>query len=222
MSLQAKLDALRENFENNIFTPQINSIMHEATAELVASGQAETALKAGDTAPDFSVPLVDGRTLDLASQLAEGPLVLTFYRGVWCPYCNADLQALQDAQPAIGQRGASLLALSPQLPVNSRKAIRENGLSFPIAHDAGNAVAAAFGLRFRLPDALIDVYKNTFGNDLAVVNGEPSWTLPMPARYVIDTHGVIAYAEVNPDYTQRPDPAELLPVLDRLKAGQAA
>ena len=96
--------------------------------------------------------------------------------------------------------------------------MRENKLGFPILSDPRNAVAAAFGLRFALPGYLIDLYKNVFKNDLAVVNGDASWTLPMPARFVVGQDGILLYAEVNPDYTRRPDPEELFPVLDKARA----
>ena len=141
---------------------------------------------------------------------------MTFYRGVWCPYCNMDLQALQEALPKIKELGADLVAISPQTAPNSRRSQRDNKLGFPILSDKGNAVADAFHLRFTLPGYLQDLYKNAFKNDLAVVNGDPSWTLPMPARYVIGQDGAILYAEVNPDYTNRPDPEELFPVLEKL------
>jgi peroxiredoxin len=134
--------------------------------------------------------------------------VVTFYRGVWCPYCNMDLQALEAARPEIESRGASLVALSMQNASNSRKSGRDNHLGFPILVDYKGQVADRFGLRFKLSDELVDVYKQ-FGNDLAQINGEPSWMLPMPARYVIDQGGAVAYAEVNPDYTKRPDPSDL-------------
>jgi peroxiredoxin len=153
--------------------------------------------------------------------LAKGPLVLSFYRGVWCPYCNLELQALQAALPAMEERGASVIAISPQTAPNSRRSQRENKLGFPILSDAKAEVANAFGIRFVLPDYLVEVYKG-FKNDLPLINDDPSWVLPMPARYVIGTDGIIAYAEVNPDYTQRPDPSELLPVLDRMRASKAA
>jgi len=117
--------------------------------------------------------------------------------------------------------GASLVAISPQTPANSRKWRRDNKLGFPILSDAGTAVAAEFGLRFSLRADLIKVYTQ-FGNELPKINDDPSWVLPMPARYVIGPDGVIAYAEVNPDYTRRPDPSELLPLLDRLRAGAPA
>ena len=146
--------------------------------------------------------------------------MLTFYRGVWCPYCNMDLQAIQTSLSEITARGANLVAVSPQTQPNSRKSARQNQLTFPILSDLGGEVAAEFGLRFKLPDYLIALYQS-LKNDLPAFNADPSWTLPMPARYVIRPDGVIAYAEVNPDYTQRPDPSELLPVLDAI-AGQRA
>jgi peroxiredoxin len=147
--------------------------------------------------------------------------VISFYRGVWCPYCNLELQALQETLADITARGASLVAISPQTASNSRKSQHDNKLGFPILSDVKSQVANAFGIRFALPPDLIEVYAG-FGNDLPRINDDPAWVLPMPARYVIGTDGIIAYAEVNPDYTQRPDPGELLPVLDRLKTSKAA
>jgi peroxiredoxin len=221
MALQDRLNAFKTDFETNKAPASVVAIMHKATADLIASGQANRALKAGAAAPAFELPDAHGNLMRSADLLARGPLVITFYRGVWCPYCNMDLQALEDAADEIRALGASLVAISPQTAPNRRKSERENALSFPILSDHGNALADKFGLRFRLPDDLIAVYKG-FGNDLAVGNGEPSWTLPMPARYVIDSNGVIAYAEVNADYTKRPDPSELFPVLRRLQRGAAA
>jgi len=221
MSLQDQLDAFKAEFEGKRAAPEVLTIMHRATADLIATGQTDRALKAGDPAPGFALPDGDGSLVRSADLLARGPLVLTFYRGVWCPYCNMDLKAIEAAAPDIRALGAGLVAISPQVAANIRKARRDNGLSFPILSDNGNAVADQFGLRFRLPNDLIDVYKG-FGNDLAVGNGEPSWTLPMPARFVIGRDGVIAYAEVNPDYTRRPDPEELIPTLRSLRSVEAA
>lgn len=225
MKLQDRLDAMREDFENGRFplvpTQAQLDVMRRATQSLVDSRQAENALKAGDTAPEFKLRDTDGSIVSSRALLARGPLVATFYRGIWCPYCNYDLQALEDVRPAIEARGASLVAISPQTQANSRKSQRDNKLGFPILSDPGAEVAARFGLRFKLPGDLIEVYRQ-FGNDLTKANDEPSGVLPMPARYVIGTDGTIAYAEVNPDYTRRPDPSELLPVLDRLRAGAPA
>jgi peroxiredoxin len=225
MSLQEKLDAFRANFEAGgppWHAPAwVHEPMHRATAELIAAGAAGKALKAGAKAPLFVLKDPDGNDVSSAALLQQGPLVVTFYRGVWCPYCNMDLAALQAILPEIERRGAALVAVSPQTAANSRRAQRDNKLGFPILSDPRNEVAAAFGLRFKLPDYLIDLYKNAFKNDLAVVNGDPGWTLPMPARFVIASDGTIRYAEVSADYTRRPEPSELLPVLDGIQRAAA-
>jgi peroxiredoxin len=192
-------------------------IMHRATRELISSGAAQRALKAGDEAPSFTLQDPESTPVSSASLLRKGPLVVSFYRGVWCPYCNMELQALEAVRPEFERLGASLVAISPQTPVNSRKSVRQNKLSFPILSDTNNEVANAFGLRFTLPDYLVDLYKS-LKNDLAVFNGDPSWTLPMPGRFVIAPDRTIVYAEVNPDYTVRPEPEAMLPILKKTRA----
>jgi peroxiredoxin len=213
MTLQAKLDAFKADFKAGKppynAPAEIHPVMERATAELIASGAADKALKVGDKAPLFTLKDPDSRPVSSTDLLAKGPLVLTFYRGVWCPYCNLELQALQAFLPALREAGANLVAISPQIAANSRKSVRTNGLEFPILSDTHNDVAQAFGLRFELPDYLIELYKN-LRNDLPTFNDDPSWSLPMPARYVIGQDGVIRYAEVNPDYTQRPEPEAML------------
>jgi peroxiredoxin len=225
MALQDRLDAFKADFTGGKLafkpTKERLELMARATNELLESGQAQRARKAGDVAPEFSLKDPDGKLVSSRDLLAGGPLVVSFYRGVWCPYCNLELQALQAALPEITARGASLVAISPQTAPNSRKSQRDNKLEFPILSDVRSEVANAFGIRFALPDCLAKIYSD-FGNNLPVINDDPAWVLPMPARYVIATDGTIAYSEVNPDYTQRPDPSELLPVLDRLRASKAA
>jgi peroxiredoxin len=216
MTLQAKLDAFKADFEAG--KPPYNvpysviEVMHRATAELKASGAAQRALKVGDKAPAFTLKDPEGKDVSSAALLANGPLIVSFYRGVWCPYCNMELQALQAALPEFERLGAKLVAISPQTQVNSRKSVRQNELGFPILSDTHNDVAAAFGLKFEMPDYLVDLYKN-LKNDLPGFNGDTSWTLPMPARYVIGQDSKILYAEVNPDYTRRPEPEDMLPAL---------
>lgn len=225
MLLQNRLDALKADFEAGRLAvkpePAALESMRRATAELIASGQALNAKRAGDRAPAFALDDAEGREVTSVELLAGGPLVVSFYRGVWCPYCNVELQALQAALPQIESRGARVVAISPQTAANSRRAQRENKLGFPILSDGQSRVAAQFGLRFSLPDYLIEIYKG-FKAELPAFNDDPAWVLPMPARYVIGRDGIIAYAEVNPDYTQRPDPSELYPVLDRLRVTAAA
>lgn len=220
MILQARLDAFKNDFETgkppyNV-PPAVIEIMHRATDELIESGAAAHALKAGDKAPLFTLKDPQGHSVSSADLLLQGPLVLSFYRGVWCPYCNMELQALEEIRPVFQTLGASLIAISPQTAPNSRKSMRQNSLNFPILSDTHNSVAAAFGLRFALPDYLVDLYQS-LKNDLPLFNGDESWTLPMPARYVIDQQGTIIYAEVNPDYTRRPDPEDMLPSLRRVR-----
>ena len=218
MTLQAKLEAFKADFEAGkppYSVPRsVIAIMHRATKELIASGAAERALKVGDKAPAFTLKDPEGNEVSSLALLQNGPLVVSFYRGVWCPYCNMELQALEAAAPAFRRLGASLVAISPQTAPNSRKSVRQNSLSFPILSDTHNDVAAAFGLRFALPDYLAELYKNR-KNDLPNFNGDDSWTLPMPGRFVIGQDGTVLYAEVNPDYTRRPEPEDMIPALER-------
>ena len=224
MTLQSKLDAFKADFRAG--KPPYNvpgaviATMDRATNDLVTSGAAGLALKAGDTAPDFTLAAPDGTLVSSRDLLAQGPLIVSFYRGVWCPYCNMELQALQEALPAFRQAGANLVAISPQTRVNSRKSVRQNALDFPILSDERNEIAAAFGLRFALPDYLIELY-TSLKNDLPSFNNDSSWTLPMPGRFVIGQDGVIRYAEVNPDYTKRPEPSDMLPAVRAASAVRA-
>ena len=161
MALQDRLDAFKADFESGRFplkpTREALETMHRATDELIASAQAQRASKAGDTAPEFVLADPDGKPVSSRELLARGPLVVSFYRGVWCPYCNLELQALQAALPEITARGAALVAVSPQTASNSRKSQRDNKLGFPILSDTRSEVANAFGVRFRLQDELIEL-----------------------------------------------------------------
>src|SRR5882724_2849531 len=166
--LQDRLDALKADFEAGRFpvkpSREALEIMHRGTAELIQSGQAQRAKKAGDAAPEFTLLDPDGKPVASRDLLAKGPLVVSFYRGVWCPYCNLELQALQSSLADIIARGANLIAISPQTMANSRKSQRDNKLDFPILSDVKSEVADAFGIRFALPDYLAEVYKS-FGKD---------------------------------------------------------
>lgn len=217
MSLQARLDAFKAEFRSGKppynASPEVIATIDRATKELIASGQAGRSLGAGESAPKFMLQGPDGELVSSSALLTRGPLVVSFYRGVWCPYCNLELQALQDALPSFRALSASLIAISPQTKANSRKSVRQNGLDFPILSDPGNQVADAFGLRFTMPDYLIELYRDVLRNDLPAINGDLSWTLPMPGRFAIGQDGVILYAETNPDYTRRPEPQDLLPTL---------
>ncbi|HYG13412.1 MAG TPA: peroxiredoxin-like family protein, partial [Methylophilaceae bacterium] len=203
MSQQDQLETFESKFRSGKppynATAETHAIMERATAELIASGQAGRALKAGDRAPQFGLIDQHGNIVSSTALLVQGPLVATFYRGIWCPYCNVELQAMNEALPAIRALGANLVAVSPQAAPNSSKSVCINALDFPLLSDPRNDTAAAFGLRFTLPDYLVALYQQ-LKNDLPAFNGDPSWSLPIPARYVIGRDGIVLYSEVNPDY----------------------
>jgi peroxiredoxin len=220
MKLQERLDAAKAAPAHPNFRDEFKTIAARTINMLIASGQAERALKAGDRMPSFVLPDQDGVVVSSAGLLEKGPLVLSFYRGVWCPFCNIELQALQEAITEIRARGASLVAVSQQTPTNNLKSRRENRLEFPILSDKGGVIGAAFGIRWVIPEEMRVVHRQ-LGGPIPHFNGEESWTLPMPARYVIGQDGIIVHAEVNPDYTKRPEPSDLFPILARLRQSAA-
>jgi peroxiredoxin len=215
MSLQNQLNALKERLERSI-PPEALAIMHGATADLQASGQESRIVGNGATLPPFELPDQEGKVISSSGLIESGPLVLTFYRGLWCPYCNIDLAAMKAVHETLQTHGGQLLAISPELPAYSRQIIAKQKLPFPILHDHGNGYAAQLGLRFPYPADLKRLYQDGFGIDLTAYHGDDSWTLPMPARYLIDQAGIIRFAEAKADYTDRPDPAPMLALLDGL------
>ncbi len=220
MTLQDKLDGFKAQFKTQAPAEAFEAFAR-STQELIDSGQSERALKAGDQVPDFVLTDSDRNEVALKDLLAKGPVVLTFYRGVWCPYCNIELKALEEVANDIRARGATLVAISMQGAADSRKSQKDNGLSFPILTDKNGELAEKFGIRWSLQDYVIPIHAG-FGVELPRIHGDGQWNLPMPARYVVDTDGAVAYAEVNPDYTRRPEPADLFPVLDKLASSAAA
>lgn len=204
MSLMHDLDALKAQATNRIPADALG-IMAAATAELDAGNITDGILKVGERAPDFALPNAAGKTVTLQELLTQGPLILNFYRGGWCPYCNLELKAYQDRLSVIKDAGGSLAAISPELPDNSLTTVEKNGLSFPVLSDTHNHVAEAFGLVFTLPEALTQVYAG-FGINLPGHNGEEAWRLPIPATFVIGTDSAIKFVDADVDYTRRPDP----------------
>ncbi|WP_432063540.1 peroxiredoxin-like family protein [Streptomyces sp. S1] len=214
MSLNAELRSFYEARQQQI-PAEVRDIMNRAGEELAASGQADTALSVGAKAPRFALASATGRTVSLDDLLAEGPVVLTFYRGAWCPYCNIALRALQQYHADITARGARLVAVSPQIPDESLSLTEKHGLVFDVLSDIGSDTAKQYGLAFDLPDDLAAVY-DRLGFDLQRVNGGHPRTLPLPATYVIDRDGTVRWAFVNTDYTTRAEPADILAALDAL------
>ncbi|MBZ9643766.1 peroxiredoxin-like family protein [Streptomyces sp. PSKA30] len=214
MTLNAELRAFYEARQQQI-PAEVREIMRRAGQELADSGQADRALTAGAQAPRFSLPSATGQTLALDDLLAHGPVVLTFYRGAWGPYCNIALHSLQQHHDAITARGACLVAVSPQIPDESLPLTEKHNLAFDVLSDLGSDTAKQYGLAFDLPDDLAAVY-DKLGFDLQRVNDGHPRTLPLPATYVIDRTGIIRWAFVTTDYTTRAEPTDILAALDAL------
>lgn len=194
---------------------EIRASMLAANQQIIETGIEKTALKTGDIAPDFKLKNAAGDTVSLAERLSEGPVVLLFYRGGWCPYCSLELRAYQQELESITALGASLIAISPESPDNSLSTKEKNELSFDVLSDTGFEASNKFGLTFTFPEVLINVYKN-FGLDVPGVNGDEEWRLPIPAAYVIDRDGMIVKHHVDVNYTERLDPLDAIAVLKSL------
>jgi peroxiredoxin len=215
MTLKSELDAFRSVFISKA-PPEIRAAMTRADMELAASGIAQRAVKAGDHAPDFRMPDARGRQIRLQELRARGPVVVSFYRGGWCPYCNLELRALQNTLPAIKRLGAELVAISPQTPDESLSTAEKNKLAFAVLSDVGSATAKAYGIAYDLAEELRPIYARS-GNALPDKNGDDSWVLPIPATYVIDTNGTIVLAFIDIDYRNRLEPAEIVAALESLQ-----
>ncbi|MEV4555424.1 peroxiredoxin-like family protein [Kitasatospora sp. NPDC049285] len=214
MSVNAELRAFFESRQKQV-PEDVRAVMRRANEELAASGQAERAVAAGDRAPGFALSSATGRQVELAELLADGPVVLTFYRGAWCPYCNIALRSLQQHHEEIVARGARLVAVSPQTPDESLTLREKAELGFEVLSDLGSDTAKQYGLAFDLPDDLAALYQR-IGIDLHRSNGGHPRTLPIPATYVIDQAGTVRWAFVDTDYTRRAEPADILAALDGL------
>jgi len=182
-----------------------------------SSGLLDHALKVNDSVPDFTLPDAFGHEISLKPLLKEGPVVISFYRGEWCPFCNLELHALQEALPRINKLGASLIAISPEKPDSGIVMTEKNKLTFPVLSDFKNTVARQFGIVFRVGNELQDLSRTVFKNDLAVRNGEDTYELPVPATFVVDVSGIVRFAHVEADYmTGRAEPAEVVAALEAI------
>jgi peroxiredoxin len=213
MTLQANLKAITEGVRQQA-PAEVFAAIEAANAKLEISGIAGRALKAGDRIPDFDLPDATGKVVRSADLLAAGPLVISFYRGAWCPYCSLELKTLQQNFAEFHAKGATLVAISPQTPDESLTTKQRNELAFPVLSDAGCNVARKFGLVFTLDETLKPIYK-AFGIDLLAHNGVDTWELPIPATYIVAKSGKIVSAYVDVDYRNRAEPAEILKSLDK-------
>lgn len=190
--------------------------MDRATYDLKTSGILNHSIKVGDTLPAFGLKNQNGNLVESTPLLKEGFLVISFFRGLWCPYCNLEVKALEKMAGQFNAAGATVLLVSPQSEQYAQKTKSQHKLSFDILTDLDNSFARQLGLVFALPQDLRDIYLN-FGINLPEHNGNDSWELPMPTRLIIDRSGTVVYADINLDYTDRPEPTATLAALKRLQ-----
>jgi peroxiredoxin len=192
--------------------PETQAIHARAVAELKERNLASNILPVGAKAPAFDLQNHDGNIVSSADLLAKGRLVLCFIRGRWCPFCVGQMESVNQLASQIESVGATIAAISPQTVKQSFFMRDQHRLRFPLLCDVGNAVGRQFGLTYRVADFQEAVYRRAFVN-LPLVNGDESWELPIPATYILDTDGTVLYASANADYTERPEPADILQVL---------
>lgn len=214
-SLAQQLDDYLEGLMERA-DPEIMAAKHRATERWLADRVADAALKIGDTAPDFTLPDQSGNPVSLSATLRRGPVVLTFFRGGWCPFCMISLRALAKAYPKLRRHGAEVLAISPQPPRQSALMVEGSALPFPVLSDHDNQVARRYGVVVTMPPDLQAAYRR-LGHDVPAINGVSGWELPMPAGYVIAPEdGRIVFAHVDPRLHLRMEPADALAAVERL------
>ncbi|KAL3918361.1 MAG: hypothetical protein SGILL_004275 [Bacillariaceae sp.] len=212
IDLSSELKAFQANFIKDIPDEIVNVFMSK-TEELAKSGLVESAVKVGDKAPAFTLPDSKGDPVVLEDLLKKGPVVVTFYRGVWCPYCNIAVNALQAALPEFEAKGATLVAITPELPQYIDQMTTAKKLTFPVLSDLGLKVGKQYGLSFVLDPQLQKLYTE-FGLDVNKHNDDKTFQLPLPATYVIAQDGTVKYAFVDADYSKRAEPADILKALE--------
>ena len=204
--------AERRELIANYVPAETQAIHARAVAQLKQERLAANILPVGSKIPAFQLPDHDGKSVSSSDLLARGRLVLFFIRGRWCPFCVAQTEAMNLVLPEIERAGATLVAISPQTARQSFFMRDQHKLRFPLLSDAGNNVARQFGLTYRVPQEQQAIYQRAFVN-LAFVNGDQSWELPIPATYIFDRDGTVVYVSANEDYAERPEPADVLSVL---------
>jgi peroxiredoxin len=217
MSLKEQLAEYRAAWHKRV--PADRQAITERHIEQLRNGViARTMLKVGDHAPAIVLRNAKGEIVDITALRKKGPVIITFYRGGWCPYCNLELKAFQEALPEIKAVGASLVAISPEKPDDTLSTAEKNALAFEVLSDVGQKVGRAFGLVYQFTDELCGAYQG-FGHDIPARNGAPGeWALPVSATYVIDRDGSIIYAYTDADYRDRADPRDVLKHLTKKAA----
>jgi peroxiredoxin len=213
-----KLGSLQDDLEGRVESflemapKEVSEVILDRIKALAESDILELALKEGDVAPDFCLSDTEGYMVSSVDLRASGPLVVTFFRGNWCPFCDSTLRMLRKYAPYFKARGATLIAISPQTPDVSAKIVAEAGLNFPVLSDTNSEFAQACNIAYVMEEVLRPIY-DQFGIDLVQLNGEDSFILPIPATYVIQPDGRISYSFLETDYTKRAEPIDVLNAL---------
>ena len=213
-SFQHELAATAQHLAN-VLPATTSHTIDAGIAAVHAAGLAQHSLRANQPAPGFTLPDATGQPISLAELLAAGPVVLVFYRGNWCPYCNVQLRAYNQALAQFKDFNATLVAISPQTPDLTSRTAEEKELRFPVLSDSNNTVAKQYGLAYQVGDAVYHALHGV-GIDLAAFNGDNSGELPLTGTFVIAQDGTIAWAATEANFKQRPDPAVLLDALAQL------
>ena len=179
------------------------------TISILAAQEAPEGLFIASKAPDFKAKDQHGKEVRLKDLLKEGKVVLVFYRGHWCPYCNKELSRLQDSIQLIKDKGATLIAVSPEKPENVAKTVEKTKAEYSVLYDEGLKIMKAYEVEFEVPENTITRYRNA-GIDLEKSNGGNGKYLPVPAIYIIDKESTITYRFFEPDYKKRPSVQEIL------------
>lgn len=214
-SLQDQLDERKQAFAEQA-PPEMITTFAAGLDTVRQTGILDSAVNVGDRAPDFTLPDAYGDTVVLSDLLMEGPVVISWYRGGWCPYCNLELLALRRALPEIEQTGAMLVAISPEVPDSAMSTVDRDSLDFLVLSDLGNETARDYGIVFKLPPSVKELYESNI--DLPAYNKDESWELPLAATYVIDTDGIVRYAFLDVDYTRRAEPQVIIDELKKLES----
>ena len=215
MALQDELDHLTTLIRNET-APRLLQVLDAFVEDLQRQRISRHSLSVGETVANFTLLDQYRRSVTLYELLNEGPVVLKFYRGGWCPYCNQELKALHHARPEIEYRGAQLLAITPENPENIVQTVRKNALDYRVVHDVNSEVARAFGVAINLSEYLRAFYRS-LGLNLSLRNADVMVRLPLPATYLIHPNYTVQYAFVDEDYTQRAEVADVLTALQRVQ-----
>ncbi|KAF5131471.1 Thiol-disulfide oxidoreductase ResA [Metarhizium anisopliae] len=194
---------------------EVKDTLLSAKAEIEQSFDPKRAIQPGAKLPQFNLPDATGKVQSSSDLLAKGPLLITFYRGEWCPFCNLALRALQLRLPEIEAKGVTLVAVSPELPDTSLSTVDKNELKFPVLSDVGLKFARELGIVWKQPEALRPVLAG-FGTDLKARNGDDSFEVPIPTTILVDQHGTVRNVHAEPDYFKRLEPQDALDWIDAL------